>query len=307
MEQVLGVFEKGTYDQVQPVIRHGEEGEWVRVPKEQTKFSIDPPEFHFTVMPEEDTVYIAFCYPYTMENLNHFTAGRQSPYFKQRILGKTKKGRDFPMLLIGDTETGTEKQLVVCVARQHAGEVSGSYVLEGIIEAALAETELGRTIRERMVLTAFPFADLDGVEEGRYGKNRPPVDMNRDWSVNPQHPEVKMMQGEIGRLAEQFRYTLFIDIHAPQPGGNSYLIPSKISTMDKSKWHQFWNFYRAFDQAVQPIFTRGLDDFDPGSLNWSSSSYLLVAKQYHSIKYGATGMTMEVSYHRDRKGFRKCA
>jgi|GEM_PF-5096381 len=302
LEQVLGVFESGTYDLVQPVIREGEEGEWVRIPKEQTQFSANPLEFRFRVTPNHNTIYIAFCYPYTLMHLQHFIAGRQSPYYKQSTLGKTKEGRDFPVMLIGDMESVTDKQLVVCLARQHAGEVSGSFVVEGIMAEALAETERGRTIRENMVLAVFPFADLDGVEEGRYGKNRPPIDMNRDWSAEPQHPEVRMMQEEVARLAQRYEYTLFIDVHAPQPGGNSYLIPSKISTMDEKKWHRFWNFYQSFDQEVKEVCSCGLDDFDPESLNWSSSSYLMIAKQYHSIQHGVTGMTMEVSYHRDRTG-----
>ncbi len=304
MEQVLGVFESETYKRVQPVIREGEEGEWTRVPKHQTKFSIDPLEFRFTITPSRDTVYIAFSYPYTTEHFQHFITSNPSPYLQQTVLGRTKEGRPFPAVTIGEEDESNRirKKLIVCQARQHAGEVSGSYVLEGIIKEALADTEQGRQLRKHMVLVVFPFVDLDGVQQGRYGKNRPPIDMGRDWSLEPNHPEIRMMQQEVERLARQYDFTLFMDLHAPQPGGNCYLIPDRRFAMGQQQWGKFWSFYEAFGDAVSRVCTCGFDDFDADSINWSGIYYHQTSKHYYSSKYKATTMTLETSYHVDRQG-----
>ena len=95
--------------------------------------------------------------------------------------------------------------------------------------------------------------DIDGVEEGRYGKNRPPVDFNRDWSYKPQHREVNVIQETVERLAARFKYVLFANFHSPQPGGMSYLIPARRSHMGDEKCKDFWKFAYEYEKSLEDV------------------------------------------------------
>lgn len=92
------------------------------------------------------------------------------------------------------------------------------------------------------MLALFPMVDLDGVEGGRYGKDRPPRDMNRDWSANPCHVEVRAIRAAIADLVGRHRYRWFNDFHAPHPSGFSFPVPVRPSHLGKADWAAFWRF-----------------------------------------------------------------
>lgn len=302
MERVLGVVESRTYAMVRPVVREGIDGEWERIPGNHIYFSDSPLYFCFTITPDSDETYVAFSYPYLYGDLEGFIKKYDSPCIKKVVLGKSGEARDFPMLLLEDTEANNEKKLIVCEARQHAGEVSGSYVLEGFMDAFLSDTDFGRSIRDKALLAVFPLADIDGVEEGRYGKDRPPVDFNRDWSYYPKHPEIKLMQDAIGGLASRHEFVLFTDLHSPQPGGNSYVIPARLSSIGEEKWNGLWAFAYELEKNLQDVCGFRVMDLDSEYLNWGGANYKFNAVQYIASKYSAASVTLETSYHVDRDG-----
>lgn len=302
MDRVLGVFESGTYEKVQPLVKDGKGAEWRRIPKENTKFTVDPLEFRFTVTPAENETFIAFSYPYVLENFESFLKMHATQYIKRETLGKTNEGRDFPFVIVGDEGGSRDKKLLVFVARHHAGEVSGSYVLEGILETALSETAAGKEIRKNYVLAVFPMADLDGVEEGRYGKDRPPVDFNRDWCYKPYHNEIRLMQRKIAELATRYEYVFFADLHSPQPGGASYLLPARKAFMGQSQWEDYYGLVHRFEHRVENIARCRMIDLDPESLNWSQYNYQYNSIIYNAIKYGVLSVSLETSYNLDGNG-----
>jgi hypothetical protein len=65
------------------------------------------------------------------------------------------------------------------IARQHAGETPGAWILDGMLE------HFSRNPNNRLLIWSIPFADIDGVEGGYYGKDRFPYDLNRAWGHPP--------------------------------------------------------------------------------------------------------------------------
>jgi hypothetical protein len=57
--------------------------------------------------------------------------------------------------------------------------------------------------------------NIDGVENGDYGKDNFPYDLNRAWGRPPMRHEVLVMQADMQRWTQRCRPTLAIDFHAP--------------------------------------------------------------------------------------------
>jgi hypothetical protein len=62
---------------------------------------------------------------------------------------------------------------------------------------------------------AVPLTNIDGIEQGDYGKDNFPYDLNRAWGVVPMRHETLVMQRDILRWRKRCKPVLAIDFHAP--------------------------------------------------------------------------------------------
>lgn len=124
-------------------------------------------------------------------------------------LAKTRGGRSVELLQIG--QPGKGRVPVLMTARHHACETMASYLLEGVLRAAMSDTDVGRTFRGRYLLYSVPIVDKDGVQNGDQGKNRNPHDHNRDYIETPIFPEV----AAIMKLREEKDIQIAVDFHCP--------------------------------------------------------------------------------------------
>ena len=76
----------------------------------------------------------------------------------------SKRGREVPCITVGSGE-----KKILLTARHHACESTGSYVLEGVLDA------LASRLPEDFSILCVPFVDYDGVLDGDQGKNRAPL------------------------------------------------------------------------------------------------------------------------------------
>jgi hypothetical protein len=290
------------YRVVQPVMREGPSGEWTRLPAEECRFDLTEGAFSFTLTPQSDETYVAFTYPYGPAELRRFLQAHvNSPYLHRETLGKTGEGRDFPVLLLGNLTETASRQLCAFVARQHAGETPGSFVLEGILDAFLSDTTEGEWCRQNLVFFVAPFVDLDGVIEGRYGKDRPPRDFNRDWCSDPLHPEIAGLIARIHELTEQMPYRLFVDLHAPAPHDPSFWLPSRLS-LTNGQWAEMWSLGRLLESLAPSDCPARVRDYPFHALNWSQELYEQTATYFQTFRYGVLAATLETAYHRHTDG-----
>lgn len=302
VEQILNWPQCGS---ILPVVRNGQDGEWQRLSDNNVFFSHEDKSLSFRVSVLHDEVYIAYCYPYQLRDLLEFTQKNQdNDLFHIEYPGYTAEGRKFPMIIIGDPKRAGK--FFVCTARAHAGEVSGSYVLEGIMEKLLEHSDDGEKIRNELFAVIFPILDLDSVEEGRYGKDRPPVDFNRDWTSDSIHPEIRIVQEKIDEFACKYKYCFYADLHAPGPGPFTYMVPSAQLLHDSTKrekiWTDIWRFGNLLENKAPEEFPFRVKDYPKSSLGWSGELLSQTGTAYNALKYGVHSATFELSYHKSTNG-----
>ncbi|NUQ01137.1 MAG: hypothetical protein HUU35_14910, partial [Armatimonadetes bacterium] len=282
-----------------PVV--GVDGEWSRVPDEQVWYDHEAHQLHFRLTPASDQVTVAYCYPYQLADLQRRLAELAAhPHLERLLLGRSPAGRPLEAVRVTDPSANGRKQLIWCVARQHAGEVPGSFVFEGLLEAWLAATPEAAQLRRETVLCALPMVDVDAVETGSYGKDQSPVDFNRDWTACPHHPAIARLLETIAEDAAQHDYRLFLDLHAPHPSGVSFLVPARGLLADPGGWDEHWRLGALLEAASAPPVR--LADYPPHSLDWELRLADSVATEANRRSFGTIATTLEIAYHRDASG-----
>lgn len=153
---------------------------------------------------------MALCYPYRLADLEELlkdTAG----FWRCDELGASGDGRAVIRLSNTYGDPAIPRKSVFLLARQHAMETSGAWVLDGVLRR-LAEQEAAFPI------WCVPLADIDKVERGEYGKDSFPQDMNRAWGPNaPMRRETKLISQDLKQWQTRISAdgSLVIDFHSP--------------------------------------------------------------------------------------------
>tara|TARA_B100001971_G_C18236096_1_gene567304 strand:+ start:975 stop:2162 length:1188 start_codon:yes stop_codon:yes gene_type:complete len=220
-DTLLGNLPGAPVDGFHPVFRT-ERRDWTRCTRIQRLEEIDGQiQAAWDVPGDEGEIRTALCFPYTMidlESLLNETGG----FWEQATIGVSDRNRPLPRLYNQPGTDGSENPGIFCLARQHAAETPGSWVLDGFLRRM---ADLG----DRAPLVwAVPFADIDGVHDGRAGKDAYPWDFNRSWGSklfpenrydefgsHPMRQEVKCIQHDMLRWKKRCRPLLVLDFHAP--------------------------------------------------------------------------------------------
>lgn len=175
--------------------------------------------FSYVFPANVDDVRLSVGMPYVSAHLDKFLAAHAgNPLLRREALTKSGKGRDVPLLLLGNPERKAPFAVAV-LARNHASEMMGSYVLEGMLAGFFAEDDQGQWLRDNVDFFVAPFADMDGVEDGDQGKGRKPHDHNRDYGDNPIYAEVAAIKEQLPAWSAG-RPMVFFDIHNPALKGD---------------------------------------------------------------------------------------
>jgi hypothetical protein len=171
--------------------------------------SVSESTFECDFKPDQ-TLRLSVTIPYMQSNLDRFLHDSESnEHLTVTELAKTREDRPVELLQIG--KPGDGRIPVLMTARHHACETMASYLLEGVLRAAMSDTEDGRAFRNRYVLYSVPMVDKDGVQKGDQGKNRNPHDHNRDYIDQPIFPEI----AAIMKLGDEKGIRLAVDFHCP--------------------------------------------------------------------------------------------
>lgn len=297
LEQVLGVFESRGYSPVVPVWKDA--GQWKRVNEDDCLYSQDPLQFSFSIKPKTDECYVAFCFPYMLEDASGFFNLLPHDLVSSKMIGFTKAKRPHLAWIVGYPDHPEVKKLVVLTARQHAGEVSGSFALEGFLRELTEKSDIMTSLLQTTLFLVVPILDLDSVEEGCYGKDQLPIDFNRDWSYHPYHREIRNVMNEIESLSARFEPIWACDFHSPQPGGASYMPPSRAWAQDSAEWNRMWNLALLFEEKCQKELSFHLHDVDTEVLNWGGKMDPSLIGAYFQARWGCLSGCFEFSYHRD--------
>lgn len=203
-KKVIG-FNNGAIGYQGPAISNDQGKSWRWMGTKQVKDNT-----FFYDFKQNERVRFAVTIPYVQSDLDNFLKKHQdNPHLKTSILTNSKKNRKVELLQIGQSSENLKAVLFTC--RHHAVETIASYVLEGILQEAMADSPTGKEFRKHFVLYAVPFVDKDGVEDGDQGKNRKPHDHNRDYGEKSIYPEVRAIKA----LQEKKQFRFALDLHCP--------------------------------------------------------------------------------------------
>ncbi|WP_250627345.1 M14 family zinc carboxypeptidase [Pinirhizobacter soli] len=136
---------------------------------------------------EQPTAYIARTFPYTTKDLSNFLDGLHSPNVTRRLLTQSPTfGKPIEEITITDPvdRLDPSRRTVVVHARTHAAETGGSYVVEGLVRAPLADTDTARRLRRTHVFRIVPMHNPDGVVAGNYRTNTSSINLENTWTYD---------------------------------------------------------------------------------------------------------------------------
>lgn len=168
--------------------------------------------FHFPDRAQE----VRFCLavPYQEADLDAFLQRHaDSPDLRVEPHATTPGGRQNRRLRLGRLD-GPPDRRVVLTCRHHCCEMMASWALEGLMDAVLAEDDVGRWLRGHVEFLVVPLMDLDGVEDGDQGKNRRPHDHNRDYLGESLYPSVAAIREFVPGWSDG-KLRIALDMHCP--------------------------------------------------------------------------------------------
>lgn len=245
------------------------------------------PLLHWTVPYPLERTELALCYPYGRDELDVLLR-RSKGYWRETAIGLTQGGHVLTRLDNGSAvKTGkAASRGLYLLARQHAGETPGSWVLDGLLEG------ISRSKAANWCVWAIPFAHLDGVLDGDYGKDPFPYDLNRAWGTPPMRHETLVLQRDMQRWAARCRPELLLDLHAPgacqTAGIYTYTTPGES---DDARDNQAW--VNVLQQALGAEFAA--ESF-ARTATYPSRWTTPTAKDYAQQAFGCAAITIETPY-----------
>jgi len=156
----------------------------------------------------ETFVDVAYCYPYGRPEVEALISDTNG-YWRADTIGISQGGRPLIRLSNDYGQIDSDRPGLYLISRQHSAESSGSWVLDGFLRhiASIAD--------KAPLVWSVPLTNIDGVEQGDYGKDNFPYDLNRAWGSPPMRHEVLVFQRDIQRWKKRCRPVTAIDFHAP--------------------------------------------------------------------------------------------
>jgi hypothetical protein len=255
--------------------------------------------FHYAFPADAQEVRFCFAFPYLEHNLHTFLRRFQKdPHLKVETLCKTRKGREVELLFLGRLD-GKCDHRVALTCRHHCCEMMASYVLEGIIEEVLADSEDGKWLREHVEFFIVPMMDKDGVEDGDQGKNRKPHDHNRDYAGESIYASVKTLRQRLPAWsAGKLRFAL--DLHCPAIRGGGHETIYLVGVPDEKIWTEVGRFSKVFESVQRgPLVFRSKDNL-PFGQGWNTKANYGTRKPFSQWAAEQPGVrvatTLEVAY-----------
>ncbi|CAE7640557.1 AGBL1, partial [Symbiodinium pilosum] len=173
-------------------------------------------QWSYRIERKEDELFFAAYPPYTYSMMQGFLSClEQEPdartHFVRAELCRSIGQLPVPLVAISqglreddDESKAKAKPAVVITARQHPGEVVGSWAVQGLLRFLLGRTPAARRLREAYLFHVIPMVNVDGVVHGNSRCTLAGVDPNRVWhDPNPiLHPVIFALKNHVRSLSQ---------------------------------------------------------------------------------------------------------
>lgn len=238
--------------------------------------------FTWCFAPDADEVWFSQTIPYGPREWEDFLVRHEADrgrFFETGTLCRSRKGRTVETARFGRLD-GQAPHKMLITSRHHCGEATATFVMEGILEAALADDDLGRWFRDTVEIRTVPFVDRDGVADGDQGKNRHPHDHNRDYNETPIYPEIRAIRAMAAEWTAGGAPPVVLDLHSPWLRG-SWLLKDNAN-------EYAYLVGKPETEAAQRRFCAILARIQRGGLGFQSSDYYAFGRGWNAgVNYAA--------------------
>ncbi len=208
--------------------------------------------------PSEDSAELAFFYPFGVAEIYQQVSDivNTTEHASTQTIGQSFQGRDMWMVTVTDTTVpDTDKHRVWVHSRVHAGEVTATHTVLGILEQITENSPLGELLRRHCIFNIVPLMNIDGVFLGHTRWDSQGFDIERDWCTPVTLPEVLNIKAQVDNfMAGSNPIEVALNLHATQ--GNyvdtfffKHVQPSVTTNFEQIQQ----NYIDAFDNAT-PLF-----------------------------------------------------
>lgn len=265
---------------------------WQRIHTDP-EVNLEKGTFRFTVtVPTEGIIEVAFCYPYTSQELKSLCEELvKYPGVEISYPIKSEAGRPVPYIHMACLGDKYASKSIWAISREHAGEVSGAYTLDGFLRA-VAKSPL----RQYFEIHSLPMMALDSVVEGKYGKVMPPADYWEGWFAASPRPEIGFIMEKIASDIEQgITPQLLLTFHSPSAENDSYLVVPNPTLLQPEQREAIYKLAHLLKQETGMTIN---ESTSAKSLSWRvSTGEEVTGPGWVSSCYGALGCTIETSYN----------
>lgn len=290
--QCLDCFGPQTWATNHPVYRAAGEP-WQRV--DRVTCELDEARCYqttFEVPVLAETMEVAFCYPYLAEHMTKCLV--ESPALRSTVIGYSNRGRPIQRIFTETGDAARPRPGIYILGRQHSGEVSGAWIIDGMLRYLAAEE--GRPAREKAVWWLVPIVDVDGVTEGCYGKDQIWNDFNRAWGAPfPKRTELHAIHHDMEQWQAATQPALVLDMHSPahDERGMYFVIHGDVPEAERA-WLE--DFNRRLNEQAQAAGLEACTIDARVAGDNSSAQSGLTAVRHARQQFGARGCVVETSY-----------
>jgi hypothetical protein len=196
--------------------------------------------FTYECLYDNDFVFFANTIPYTytdiMSQLNEIQRNeKRYNYIHRKTLCTTLLGNNLDYFTLtsnlGKSAGLDHKKAIVIMARVHPGETVSSWIMDGIIDLLIGDSDEAKYLRDNFIFKVIPMLNPDGVIVGNYRTSLAGCDLNRRWH-NPSpsiHPEIFYSKEMILKLSSQIQMGLVVDLHGHSNAYNIFMYGNTIT------------------------------------------------------------------------------
>ncbi|XP_072030712.1 uncharacterized protein [Amphiura filiformis] len=183
---------------------------------------------------ENDTCYLAHCYPYTFTDLRDhldtlMSESERRGCMRREVLCETRAGNSCFLLTVSnfsEKSNDDEKKAVVVTARVHPGETNASWMMKGLLDFITSSDPIAKQLRDLFIFKIIPMLNPDGVIVGNYRCSLSARDLNRNY----RHPKkesfptvwhLKSMLQEL--LDDEREVVVYCDLHGHSRKHNVFI------------------------------------------------------------------------------------
>ena len=255
-------------------------------PLSGAKYAYDENSATLTVnfTPDRQPLYLACASPYTPARLEALLdRWEDRPEFAWRTIGLSAESRPIYAITLTDQKSeNKDKKSVWIIGTQHAYEMAGPSVCEGLISTLLEDSDSARSMLRDYVFNLVPMVNPDGVTHGGYRYNMHNVDLNRNWDNQAPNPwDRTISEPEVASVKRALRdwvdsgggLEMFFDFHCLTAiAGDLLLIKAQPDSIPEPIKAAEDRFAREFF-AKKYVLRISESDFIGSSDSWVSHEY----------------------------------